>query len=210
MDAKYYFETIKNDLENGKDRYDIARKIFTSFPNYTAIQYDQHSVEFEIKNEVSKHFHIPFHSIQLCGSAKTGKSLYKHHDFNKIASDFDLAIISPELYTKYFEIAFKQTHAFTNATTFPRQKRWDKKLKKHIYVNVRDEFLSYLNIGYFRPDLMPQGEDKTAWFTFFNYLSERYIKYFCNINAGIYLSQTFFENKQFAALDKSLEFNFED
>ncbi|HAV2938900.1 TPA: hypothetical protein JH909_002540, partial [Acinetobacter baumannii] len=189
MDAKYYFETIKNDLAIGKDRYDIARKIFTSFPDYTAIKYDQHSVEFEIKNEVSNHFHIPFHSIQLCGSAKTGKSLYKHHDFDKTKSDFDLAIISPELYTKYFEVAFKQTQAFKDATTFPRKKKWNKELQRHINVNVKDEFLSYLNIGYFRPDLMPKSKDRTEWFSFFNHLSEKYIQYFSNINAGIYLSQ---------------------
>lgn len=210
MDAKYYFDTIKNDLNNGKDRYDISRKIFTSFPNFTALQYNQHSIEFEIKNEVSTHFNIPFHSIQLCGSAKTGKSLYKHHDFNKDESDFDLAIISPDLYTKYFEIAFKQTDAFTDSTPFPRKKRWNKELKKKVLVNVRDEFLSYLNIGYFRPDLMPNSVHKDSWFSFFNQLSEKYIQYFSGINAGIYLSQTFFEHKQFSALDKSLEFNFEE
>lgn len=210
MDAKYYFDTIRNDLENGKDRYDIARKIFTSFPNYTAVKYDQHSVEFEIKNEVSNHFHIPFHTIHLCGSAKTGKSLYKHHDFDKAESDFDLAIISPELYTKYLENAFKQTKGFTDSTTFHRKKKYNRNTKENYYINTKDEFLSYLNIGYFRPDLMPKGKIKEAWFSFFSQLSEKYIQYFSGINAGIYLSETFFEHKQFAALDKSLEFNFEE
>lgn len=210
MDAKYYFDTIRKDLEDGKSHYEISRKIFSSFPNYTAIHYDQHNIEFEIKNDVSAHFNIPFHTIQLCGSAKTGKSLYKHHDFDKNESDFDLAIISPELYTRFFELTFKQTDGFTDARSFPRQPRWNKELKKKIPVNVKDEFLSYLNIGYFRPDLMPKSSYKDDWFSFFNQLSEKYAQYFYNINAGIYLSQIFFEHKQFAALNKSLEFNFEE
>ncbi|MDW5469984.1 hypothetical protein R7J45_20350, partial [Acinetobacter baumannii] len=86
-----------------------------------------------------------------------------------------------ELYTKYFEVAFKQTQAFKDATTFPRKKKWNKELQRHINVNVKDEFLSYLNIGYFRPDLMPKSKDRTEWFSFFNHLSEKYIQYFSNI-----------------------------
>ena len=78
------------------------------------------------------------------------------------------------------------------------------------YVNAKDEFLSYLNIGYFRPDLMPNCLDRLSWFRFFSTLSEKYIQYFNGINAGIYLSPTFFLYKQFTALDKSLEFNFEE
>lgn len=210
MKSKYYFDTIKNDLQDGKNKYDIARKLFISFPNYTAIEYEQHSIEFEIKNEISKFFNAPFHAIHACGSSKTGKSLFKHHDFDKKTSDFDIAIISPELYTKYFEICFKVTNGFTNSTKFPRVKRWNKDQKKFVYVNAKDEFLSYLNIGYFRPDLMPNCLDRLSWFRFFSTLSEKYIQYFNGINAGIYLSPTFFEHKQFAALDKSLEFNFEE
>ena len=203
MQSKYYFDTIKNDLQNGKDKYDIARKLFISFPNYTAIEYEQHSIEFEIKNEISKFFNTPFHTIHACGSSKTGKSLFKHNDFDKKTSDFDIAIISPELYTKYFEISFTTTKGFTDSTPFTRNRRGK-------VINVKQEFLSYLNIGYFRPDLMPYCTDRSNWFKFFSILSEKYIQYFNGINAGIYLSPTFFEHKQFAALDKSLEFNFEE
>lgn len=204
MEIKKYFDIAKEDLSKNKDLYIIARKLFLDYPNYTASYYDQHDIEFEIKNKISIFFNIPFHCIHICGSSKTGKSFFKHTNFDKKNSDFDIAIISSSLYTKYLEIIFKYTDGFKIKTKFPRKKYNGK------FIDGKEHFLQYINIGYFRPDLMPQCKEKDEWFRFFNQISEEYIQYFKNINAGIYLSQTFFEHKQFPSIYKSTEYIFEE
>lgn len=200
FEASNYFNSIKKDHVNSIDKRYTSRKIFLSYPTYIFLRDKNFDIEFEIKDKISNFFKVPIYSIHFCGSAKTGRSLFKHTDFNPIKSDLDVAIISSELFVEYFEISFNATKGFKDLTPFNRIKGR----------SMEPGFKQYLNIGYFRPDLMPNCGEKTAWNDFFNEISNTYSKYFSNINAGIFLSQLFFEYKQIAALDKSIEYKFQE
>lgn len=185
-----YNTGIEEDIKRDKQPYLTSRKIFLSYPtNAFSGKEDQ---QFEIFNHISEHFQVPYTSIQVAGSAKTGYSYFKAKEFICGKSDLDIAIISLELYNKYTELVYYITKGFSDLSGFPVRRDRD----------FRKEYLSYLGKGYFRPDLMPTSKEKQEWFTFFSKLSERYISLFKNINAGIYSSQFFFESKQIEIIEK--------
>ena len=172
---------------------EIVRQLYIAFPTF-AFQTDR-ELEFKILNEISKFFGIPYHAIHVVGSAKTGKSYYKGTDFKKGESDLDIAIISPDLYLKYMEIVFVNTNGYKDLKGFYNKLGRSNKEQLNTFKNN-------LSKGVFRPDLMPDCEEKTEWWEFFNELSNEYFRYFKNINAGIYISQSFFEFKQIEGLEK--------
>ena len=94
------------------------------------------------------------------------------------------------LFRRYAEIVYSQTRGYTDLTQFP---------VKEGQSSARD-FQLYLCRGYFRPDLMPYGIVKQEWFTFFSDLSKSFSTLFKNINAGIFMSQVFFEGKQISTI----------
>ena len=70
---------IKSGIEKGDNSQTIARKIFLSYT--TEIFKDNPDAEFYIKNSISNAFDIPFSSIQIVGSGKTGLSFFKDKPF---------------------------------------------------------------------------------------------------------------------------------
>ena len=66
--------------------------VFLSYQ--TKIFRDNEDLEYLIKNEIKKHLKIPFLSIQVTGSSKTGFSFFKKTKFTDGKSDLDISIIN--------------------------------------------------------------------------------------------------------------------
>lgn len=175
---------IKSGLSNNDTKNLIARKIYLSYS--TEIFKDNEDAEFYIKNTISQQFEIPFSSIEIAGSSKTGLSFYKNKVFQPGLSDLDIAIISLPLFNKFSEHSHQITKGYTDLTIFPffKGRRTDK------------QFISKLPDGFVNPFFMPNCEMKSKWLDFFNKLSNSYFDLFKNINGGIYASEYFFEFKQ--------------
>lgn len=107
-----YNEAIKIALANKINSIVIARKIYLSYP--THVFKNKQELEFELLDSISTHFNIPFKTIQVVGSSKTGFSYYKKKDFMEGASDLDIAIIDTNLFLSYSEQVFKITKGFRN------------------------------------------------------------------------------------------------
>jgi len=176
-----YHDALKNGIAQRRPPAELARKLFLSYP--TSVFVDNEELQFEILNDVSNHFKIPYMNVQVVGSAKAGFSYFNNYDFKPGKSDLDLAIIDINLFTQYSEIAYSVTQKYNNLTRFSS-------------VDTYRSFVKYLAKGIFRPDMMPKSFEKTAWFNYFNKLSTNYYKLFRDINAGIYANQFFFERRQ--------------
>lgn len=181
---------IKKGLAQSDSSIEIARKIFLSYQSHAFN--GREDVEFEIKNSIKKHLKIPFISIQIAGSAKSGFSFFNQTLFTDGKSDLDVSIISLELYNKLLEISHAETDGFTNLSRFPLYK--NKPTDKQFINNIRK--------GYINPFFMPDCQEKREWLDFFRQLSNNYYKIFKNINAGIYSSEYFFEYKQSECIEK--------
>ncbi len=182
-----YREAIQREFLKNKKNYEIARKIYLSFPTY-AFKHKKDD-EFNIKNEISQFFKIPFRNIQIVGSAKTGESYIKGTKFDSETSDLDVAIIDLNLFFEYLEIVFKKTKGYKILTIFSEP-------------NDQITYERYIAKGIFRPEFMPNCWEKTRLRKFFNYLSSKYIKDFTEINIAIYASECFFESKQGSSIKK--------
>ena len=146
----------------------------------------------KITNSIANQFKVSLSSIQVVGSAKTGYSYYKNKEFIEGESDLDISIVSKDLFIKYLEIVLIETKGFKDLSMFGRNKDGKSNFESYRF---------YINKGIFRPDLMPTCEAKKKWFNYFNKLSEKHFELFSSINAGIYLSQKFFEFKQSENID---------
>jgi hypothetical protein len=180
-----YLDSIQSGLDAKKKHIEIARKIFLTHP--TSAFKDKEEKQFEVLNEVSDYFKIPITNIQVVGSSKIGQSLHKKTSFTAKSSDLDLAIIDSNLFVYYAELIYSSTKGFTDLSKFTRNKTG---------ISNFHEYSQYLLKGIFRADLMPTGEIRAEWSTFFGKLSAKHSDLFKSINAGIYLSQRFFEIKQ--------------
>lgn len=175
-----YFESIEIGLKDSVPHHEIARKIYLAYPTHVLIGKEER--QYEILNKISMFFKVPLTSIQVVGSAKTGYSFCRKSSFDTEISDLDIAIIDSRLFIEYSEWVFNITKGHTNLTAF------DPGNFNHYKKNIVK--------GIFRPDLMPSGSKRKEWFGFFGGLSRNNKDLFKSINAGVYLSQTFFEYKQ--------------
>lgn len=185
-----YLESIKEDIDNNVEHLNIIRKIYLTYPTKALVGNEKR--QYEILNEISEYFNIPIMNIHVCGSAKTGYSFHKKTEFDRKLSDLDIAIIDPNLFLQYSEWVFKFTKGFTDRTGFTT---YDQKSNYQQYV-------SYIAKGIFRPDLMPSSKKRLNWLKFFGQLSTKNKDLFKSINAGIYMSQTFFEHKQISNINE--------
>lgn len=177
-------EAIEIGLKTNSPQIDISRKIYLCYP--TNVFKGKEELEFEILNAISSNFCVPFNSVQVAGSAKTGYSYHQQREFVAGESDLDVAIIDLCLFTKYCESVYKITNGYSNRSNFPL------KDGRSTY----EQFLNSLASGMFRPDLMPKSDLKKRWFDFYRRLSSKHYKTFKNINAAIYSTTFFFESKQ--------------
>ena len=161
----------------------VARRLFL---------YDFHQVfigeedrGFSILEEVRQKFNVPFSALKIAGSAQFGFSAFKNLDFVPGESDLDLAIISAQKFQAYGELVYMITKRYSDLTGFAITKG----------VSDAKRFRESMSQGFFRPDLMPKCAQKDDWFHFFDQLSVKHTDLFGGINAGIYMSETFFEIK---------------
>jgi len=179
-----HLQAIDEGLKENKPHHEIVRKIYLTYPTNALVGNEER--QFRIVNEISEYFNIPIMSVQVVGSAKTGYSFHQGTYFNSKTSDLDVAIIDPNLFIAYTESVFKLTKGFANRSDFP-------------IIDGKSTYQQYIwcvSKGIFRPDLMPTGKKRLNWLKFFGQLSSKNKDLFKSINAGIYLSQTFFEFKQ--------------
>lgn len=186
-----YTETLHSLWGKSKPE-EIVRQVYISYPTYVFKEAEAASMGYAISNEISNFFNISLSDVQIVGSAKTGKSYFKNKDFEPGESDLDIAIISSQLFLTYMEISFVKTKGYTDLKDFKNGRDYRK-------------FKDYLSRGIFRPDLMPRCTERMQWFKFFSSLSNQYYKVFKDINAGIYISQSFFEFKQIEGFQKYME-----
>lgn len=179
-----YLEAIKAGGEAKAPYHEIARKVFLTYPTHAFIGDEER--QYNIYNEISCFFDIPISSVHVAGSAKIGRSIHKGRDFVPGTSDLDIAIIDARLFTRYMELVCNVTRNYTNLTKFPHSK----------HSSTSEAYLRYLSKGIFRPDLMVVGEERAKINNFFGGLSSKYSELFSSINVAIYLSESFFENKQ--------------
>lgn len=176
---------IKTGIENKESDIVIARKLFLSYS--TEVFKDNEDEEFYIKNRISTHLNIPFSTVEIVGSSKTGLSLIHCKKFEPKISDLDIAIISLPLFIKFSESAHELAKGYSDLTVFPLY-------KNH---NTATQFKAGIsNNGFINPFFMPDCKLKNDWLDFFNKLSNDYFHLFKSINAGIYASEYFFESKQ--------------
>lgn len=144
---------------------------------------------FDISQKISDFFAVSLRSVYFVGSAQLGYSFAKNSDFKEGDSDLDVAIVDSNLYLHYLEIMNTITRSFTVLDKF----------SKHGALSpneVAEAFKLSLVKGYFRPDYMPQCDEKYKWDKFFNDLSNQHSKQFKKITCGIYVSPTVFNMKQ--------------
>jgi len=189
-----YTNAIKREWSVVEKRPELARKIYISYP--TKVFQGREDIQFDILNKISMFFNVPFSSVQVIGSAKTGYSYVKQKDFLEGKSDLDISIINSELFMRYMELSYRVTKGYKDLSKFPRDKEGK---------SVDSYYKKCIANGIFRPDLMPTCEEKANWQAFFNKLSGEYYKLFKNINAGIYATQYFFEFKQIESLSIYME-----
>ena len=188
-----YIESIEKGLNEKKSHREIVRKVFLSFPTMAFIGNEER--EFLIFNEIANYFCIPLNSIQIVGSAKTGRSFHKNSTFCSKNSDLDVAIIDANLFLRYTEYVFLKSKGFRDRSGFPRIEGQ----------SVFNQYIQYVSRGIFRPDLMPSSKKRANWNRFFGKISTNNKDLFKSINAGIYLSEAFFEQKQTKIIENYLE-----
>lgn len=175
---------INSARQRGLSNSAIIRSLF--YFRRSPISHKHESSVFDIFDDVSLHFEVPFKNIYLSGSAQTGHSLHKNRDFSEGESDLDLAIVDTNLFKKYSEICYSITDGYRNLTKFKTRRSID---------DVPSFFRENLSRGFFRPDLMPNCKERDDWFRYFDQLSTAHVGIFKSVNCGIYLSQVFFEHK---------------
>lgn len=159
----------------------ISRRLFL----YDEVKAFQNNAErgFSILNAICEHFKVAFSAVRVAGSAHVGYSYFKSRDFTPKLSDLDVAIISPLLFQKYSEYVYSFTRRYSDQSRFLRRDG----------ISVAQSFRENLSAGLFRPDQMPVSPLRDGWFSFFEQLSTEHSDLFKNINAGLYLSECFFE-----------------
>ena len=148
-------------------------------------------LHFRLKEEICEFFDIDFSNVIPVGSARFGFSIKPGKRYVAFGeeSDIDIAVVSPDLFTKIWNEAFlyKKSGAF-----------WPQSAK----------FFRYLSEGWIRPDKLPVGPHfpfTQKWWDFFNSLtsSRQYGPY--KIRAGLYHSMFFFEEYQKICIEQCIE-----
>lgn len=186
-----HLEAIEEGIEKEIPHEETIRKVYLSYPTFAFLSNED--LKYEIFNEISLFFSIPITSIQVTGSGQIGKSLHKKTDFVIQKSDLDIAIIDHDLFLKYMEIVSNETNGYRDTNKFARDPKTG--------VSLKQQYQIYLSKGMFRPDLMPACAERNKINSFFGNLSTKHSKVFKSINAGMYISQFFFEKKQKTAIE---------
>lgn len=140
---------------------------------------------YELKNEIATKYELNPRDILVVGSAKLGFSIAVNKRYRHFgdASDIDVAIVSPELFDKVWQLVFE----------------FSEKPGRHGYWKNSHDFKQYLFRGWIRPDLLPPSADfpyKRDWFEFFRKLTATGYYGDYRVAAGLYRSLYFLEKYQ--------------
>ncbi|HEY6022184.1 MAG TPA: hypothetical protein VIY48_20650 [Candidatus Paceibacterota bacterium] len=163
--------------------FDDVEKLFLCYQSAAFL--DRQDLRYEISKKIAGQFHVSISSIRFCGSAHIGSSPHKNTPFVEGTSDLDVAIINESLFETYLMHAMNNSRGLQDLSCFPVKDGY----------STRDSFCQYAARGIFRPDIMPNCPQRTSWMTFFSKLSRDY-SMFSDINAGLYLSERLFLEKQ--------------
>jgi hypothetical protein len=142
-----------------------------------------------IRQKIAEKLSVAAHQIYVCGSAQFGYSYVKDRAFQEKISDLDMAIISPQLFAKYYDAATNATEAFSDQRKFSDPEQ-------------RDQFFQYISKkGMLRPDLLPRCYERQNWEMIFNQISSTYRDRFRVISGAIYISETAFSFKQVPCIE---------
>lgn len=183
-------DCLKKGVIAGDAPNELARKIFLSYQ--TSVFTGNQDVEYTIRNSIKNYLKVPFLSIQVTGSSKTGFSFFKKTKFTEGKSDLDISIISLPLYNNFLEVVHRVSRGFTDLSVFPlfRTQRTDR------------QFISNLKKGFINPFFMPDCNEKSEWLDFFRHLSNDHYLLFKEINGAMYSSEYFFECKQAECIEE--------
>lgn len=174
-----------NFVSSKLSEFDDTERLFLCYQSAAFL--DCQDQRHEISKKIANFFKISIGSIRFCGSAHIGSSPHKKTPFVENTSDLDVAIISEQLFESYLLTSMNNSRKLQDLSCFPKGKNNN--------ISTRDAFCQYAARGIFRPDLMPNCPQRAAWMTFFSKMSKDYPK-FGSINAGLYLSEKLFIEKQ--------------
>lgn len=194
MERSPYESGFVQKLNNNRDLLNEVRKIYFCAPAI-ALK-DELETEFLIKDDTSKYFRVGIHCVQIAGSAKLGYSFRKKRKFDPEHSDCDLAIINPDIFSKYLDKLHSMTNGFTNLGEFKRRSDG-----RNDYELLRSQVVEH---GLLNFDLLPNNALKDEVSTFTNMMSRKYNEFFRSISVVIFASSYGFETKQAKSLQLSL------
>ncbi|MFP1923909.1 hypothetical protein [Lonsdalea quercina] len=180
-----YCNSVKADFSKKISAYDIARKIYLTYPTYAFK--NKYDLQFDILNGISKFLAISITSVHVAGSAKVGRSYHKGTEFCSEKSDLDVVIIDNDWFCKLMEVCSSETRGFHDGRKLQSNRNADNNL---------DFLKDYILKGIIFPKNMPICSERQRILGFFNELSVKYAPYFKDINVAFYLSSYFFERKQ--------------
>lgn len=183
-----YAPNFKN---SSASEFDDTEKLF--FCYQSAVFLSQQDMRYAISKEIATRFSISLTAVHFCGSAHIGSSPHRQTPFKEGESDLDVAIVSPQLFEEYLLISMNNSRGLTDPSCFPVDHSTQRPTK--------EQFCQYAARGMFRPDLMPNCSQRSSWITFFSRMSKKYST-FSNINAGLYLSERLFLEKQRSSVAK--------
>lgn len=145
----------------------------------------------ELRRTIAAHHEVPMRDVILVGSAKLGFTVTTKKDrpiFSEFGndSDIDVAIVSERLYERYWRIAYRY---WAETGDWSRVER----------------FRKYMFRGWFRPDLLPAGEDypeQKAWWDFLLSLQASGTFGPYKIRVGVYHDEFFWESYASSAFDR--------
>lgn len=185
--AENYLSEIKGSTyTNPKE----AEKVFLCHQSWVFL--DNQAQKYEICSEIANYFQISICDVKISGSSHLGYSASKNQEFKPGESDLDIAIINSNLFSKYIQISKAVSKDLNDASAFP--------VDPISNASLKEKFWRYSAIGYFRPDLMPHCPIRSTWFKFFAALSRKHAL-FKSINAGIYISEQLYVDKQIKTIE---------
>jgi hypothetical protein len=128
---------------------------------------------YQLREEVAEEWHVHTNEVLIVGSGKLGFSIKEKRRFQAFGttSDYDVAIVSSDLFDYFWRLAFRYTSNYY---------LWTR----------RDTFYSYIVRGWMRPDLLPSENfgERVRWDVFFDSMSNRTEYGRHKVKAGLYKS----------------------
>ncbi len=148
------------------------------------------NTEPQLRRAISQKFQVSMRDVLVTGSAKVGFTTVPKPEKSRPIfspfgdeSDVDVAIISQELFVKFWR----------SATEFSDDPEW-----RH-----KKQFRAYLSRGWIRPDMLPSNDqfrDRLDWFEKLRKIRNRGIFGEYSISAGVYYDELFWERYACKAL----------